>query len=342
MNINPSQILFLFTLTSGTFLSISANSWLGAWMGLEINLLSFIPLMSNSNNLLTTEVSLKYFLIQALASTFFLFLITMMHLSFDTTNFSIHKLFPILISFTLMLKMGAAPFHFWFPGVMEGLNWFNCFILLTWQKIAPLMLLSYLIKMSLIIPFIILSSVMIGSIGGLNQTSLKKIMAYSSINHIGWMIAAMITGENLWMIYFSIYSFLTITLTFMFNSFKIFHINQSFSTFNNTNSIKFLLFLNLLSLGGLPPFIGFLPKWMIIQSMVELNHTFTISIMVIMTLITLFYYLRLSFSAFLLSYTEFKWITISIYMNLSFILSLILSTISILGLMLCTILFNTF
>uniref|UniRef100_A0AAU7BAB6 NADH-ubiquinone oxidoreductase chain 2 n=1 Tax=Heteromallus sp. TaxID=3073483 RepID=A0AAU7BAB6_9ORTH len=342
MNINLTQILFLFTLISGTCLSISANSWLGAWMGLEINLLSFIPLMSNSTNTLTTEVSLKYFLIQALASTFFLFFITFMHLSSDLTNFSISSLFPILVSFTLMLKMGAAPFHFWFPGVMEGLNWFNCLILLTWQKIAPLMLISYLIKNNFIVPSIIILSVMIGSIGGLNQTSLKKIMAYSSINHIGWMIAAMITGENLWMIYFMIYSFLTITLTFIFNSFKIFHINQSFSSLNNMNLIKFMLFINLLSLGGLPPFLGFLPKWMIIQSMVELNHIFTILIMVTMTLITLFYYLRLSFSAFLLSYTEFKWIIYSNYVNFSFISSMILSTISISGLMICTILFNAF
>uniref|UniRef100_A0AAU7BA30 NADH-ubiquinone oxidoreductase chain 2 n=1 Tax=Pallidoplectron sp. TaxID=3143696 RepID=A0AAU7BA30_9ORTH len=341
MNLNLTQILFLFTLISGTCLSISSNSWLGTWMGLEINLLSFIPLMSNSNNMLTTEVSLKYFLIQALASTFFLFLITLMHLSLDLTNFSICKLFPTLISFTLMLKMGAAPFHFWFPGVMEGLNWFNCFILLTWQKIAPLMLLSYLINSNLVVPFIIMLSVMIGSVGGFNQTSMKKIMAYSSINHIGWMIAAMIVGENLWLTYFMIYSFLTITLTFIFNSFKIFHINQSYASMNNMNLIKFMLFINLLSLGGLPPFLGFLPKWIIIQSMVELNHHFTILIMVIMTLITLFYYLRLTFSAFLISYTEFKWIVSTNYTSIPFISSMILSTFSILGLLACTILFST-
>nr|ASK85583.1 NADH dehydrogenase subunit 2 [Anabropsis (Apteranabropsis) sp. QS-2017] len=337
---NPTKLLFSSTLIGGTLISISSNSWLSAWMGLEINLLSFIPLMTNSKNIMSTEASLKYFLIQALASTSLLFSIILMHLSTDMSILMNNYLFMILISSTLLLKMGAAPFHFWFPGTMEGLNWMNCLILMTWQKIAPLMLLSYVIKMNIFTALVIVTSVIIGSLGGFNQTSLRKLMAYSSINHLGWMIAAMITGENLWELYFYVYVFLSSSLIFMFNSFQLFHINQGFLMLNNMPMLKFCLFSLLLSLGGLPPFLGFLPKWMIIQSMTELNYLFIITIMVIMTLITLFFYLRICFSAFLMSYTELKWMNSVNYSTFMVILMTSLTMISILGLMICTILFN--
>nr|YP_008080888.1 NADH dehydrogenase subunit 2 [Tarragoilus diuturnus]AFW98781.1 NADH dehydrogenase subunit 2 [Tarragoilus diuturnus] len=341
MHNNPAKLLFSSTLISGTLISISASSWLAVWMGLEINLLSFIPLMTNSNNKMSTEASLKYFLVQALASAILLFSIILMHASTDMTIFMNYNIFLTLIMSTLLLKMGAAPFHFWFPGTMEGLSWYNCLILMTWQKVAPLMLLSYVIKMSLFMSMVILFSIVIGSLGGLNQTSLRKLMAYSSINHLGWMAAAMSMGENLWVLYFLVYSFLTSALIFLFNTFQMFHINQSMITMNKFPLLKFSLFSILLSLGGLPPFLGFLPKWLVIQLMAELNHSYMITIMVMMTLITLFYYLRVGFSAFMLSYTEPKWIPKLQYKNIFIIQTMTLSTISTLGLLMCTALFNT-
>nr|YP_010602060.1 NADH dehydrogenase subunit 2 [Ocellarnaca braueri]WAM61689.1 NADH dehydrogenase subunit 2 [Ocellarnaca braueri] len=335
-----TQLLFLTTLVSGTLISISSNSWFSAWMGLEINLLSFIPLMTHSKNSLSTEATLKYFLIQALASIIFLFSTTLMQFFSFNSSIFFNNFFIMLISSTLLLKMGAAPFHFWFPGTMEGLNWNNCFILMTWQKIAPLILLSYLLKMNLFTSIIIVLSVIIGSLGGLNQTSLRKLLAYSSINHLGWLIAAMVCSENLWELYFIIYTFLTLSLIFMFSTHQLFHLNQSFLTLNSMNSFKLLLYLTLLSLGGLPPFLGFLPKWMVIQSLVSINSSFITFIMVIMTLITLFYYIRLSFSAFLLNYSQMKWININSSSNFSLIFSIITASISSLGLLMCSLIFN--
>uniref|UniRef100_A0A1Q1MPI5 NADH-ubiquinone oxidoreductase chain 2 n=1 Tax=Diestrammena asynamora TaxID=470930 RepID=A0A1Q1MPI5_9ORTH len=340
MQNNLTKTLFLLSLIGGTMISISSNSWLGAWMGLEINLLSFIPMMSSSKNTMSTEASLKYFLIQALASTVLLFSIILLHLSSSMLLFITNDMFQILISSTLLLKMGAAPLHFWFPGVMEGLSWMNCLILTIWQKIAPLMLLSYLVKINVFIIIIIITSVMIGSIGGLNQTAMKKIMAYSSINHLGWMIAAMMSGENLWMAYFLIYSMLTTTLIFIFQTFQIFHINQTFLMLNNNPLLKFSIFTCLLSLGGLPPFLGFFPKWLVIQSMTENNMILLITLMVVMTLITLFYYLRICYSAFLLSYSEVKWSNDMKYSNLTISITMLLTTLSTTGLILCSLLFN--
>nr|QNE85725.1 NADH dehydrogenase subunit 2 [Euleia heraclei] len=330
MFINSSKIMFFFIMMTGTMITVSSNSWLGAWMGLEINLLSFIPLMSN-NNLMSTEASLKYFLIQAMASSVLLLAIIMMYLNYFPMIQLNTTYNNLIILSSLLLKSGAAPFHFWFPNVMEGLSWMNALMLMTWQKIAPLMLISYYTQSNLIILIIILSTIA-GSLGGLNQTSLRKLMAFSSINHLGWMLAAMQMNESMWLIYFLFYSFLSFSLVFMFNNFKMYHMNQLFNSFFSSKLLKFILFLNLLSLGGLPPFIGFLPKWLVIQYLVYNSQYILITIMTVMTLITLFFYLRLCFAAFMLNYHENNWNYNMQMNNFSFKCMLFFSFISIFSL----------
>nr|YP_010730231.1 NADH dehydrogenase subunit 2 [Biomeigenia flava]WEG23046.1 NADH dehydrogenase subunit 2 [Biomeigenia flava] len=335
---NSSKIMFLIILMMGTLISISSNSWLSTWMGLEINLLSFIPLMSD-NKLMSSESSLKYFLIQALASSMFLFSIILFLLNLNKNN---SKFFmEMMIISSLLLKSGAAPFHFWFPNVMEGLSWFNSLILMTWQKIAPLMLISYMINNMMIIMSIIFST-MIGALGGLNQTSLRKLMAYSSINHLGWMLTAMYSNNMLWMIYFLFYSFLTMTMIFMFNMYKISHFNQLFSMFLNSKMMKLFIFMNLLSLGGLPPFLGFLPKWMVIQLLIMNNQIMLLIFILLMTLITLYFYIRLSYSAFMLNYYEINWFNNSNYNFMNMMIFMKFSFFSMFGLFLISSLYFLF
>nr|AVN68035.1 NADH dehydrogenase subunit 2 [Ectobiidae sp. BB] len=329
-------MLFLTTLVSGIMITISSNSWLGAWMGLEINLLSFIPVMSSNENIFTTEASLKYFLIQALASSVLLFLIISKVMLEDMFSLLNSTTSSMILTTPLLLKGGAAPFHWWFPSVMEGLTWSNCFILMTLQKIAPLILISYSLKLSMFYITIIFLSVIVGSIGGYNQISIRKILTYSSINHMGWMLAAMLLGENLWLMYFMIYSFLTLTIISIISPFQISFINQTF-LFNNDNPImKFLLFTSLLSLGGLPPFLGFLPKWLIIQSMINNKMSFIVTVMVVISLITLYYYLRISYSSFIILHSEPSW-NIQMHKNKTMIFTLLLSFISLLGLIMCSV-----
>nr|UXX44866.1 NADH dehydrogenase subunit 2 [Aedes koreicus]UXX44879.1 NADH dehydrogenase subunit 2 [Aedes koreicus]UXX44892.1 NADH dehydrogenase subunit 2 [Aedes koreicus] len=334
-----SNNIFFIMLISGSLISISSNSWLGAWMGLEINLLSFIPLMNEGKkNLMTSESSLKYFLTQAFASSILLFAIIMMMMFFNN-NWTISNNFNnLLILSTLLLKSGAAPFHFWFPGVMEGLSWMNGLTLMTWQKIAPLMLISYNLNYNFFYISIILSMI-IGALGGLNQTSLRKLMAFSSINHLGWMLMAMMNNELLWLTYFLLYSFLSMSIILMFNNFKLFHFNQIFNFSMMNSSNKFFLFLNLLSLGGLPPFLGFLPKWLVIQNLVELNQFFLLFIAVCLTLITLYYYLRMSYSIYMLNYNKNSWMLINSYNNTNMNLILTMNFISIMGLTVITLIY---
>nr|AYM85012.1 NADH dehydrogenase subunit 2 [Petamella prosternalis] len=306
MTNNSTKLLFLSSLMMGSILSISSNSWFGVWMGLEINLLSIIPMLTNNKSMTMNESTIKYFIVQAMASTMLLFSILLIHLSLPMTWEN--QLIPsTMISSSLLLKIGAAPFHFWFPEVMGATSWINCLMLMTWQKIAPMMVLSYCIQMEMFIFTITILSIIIGAMGGLNQTSLRQLMAYSSISHLGWMISSMVISENTWEMYFIIYSLLSLIVVLIFKQMNLFFMNQIYSTSKMSTEIKFMMFLSLLSLGGLPPFLGFMPKWVVMQMLMENNMTTLMTIMVMITTITLYYYMRISFSALILSYSENSW-----------------------------------
>nr|YP_010166738.1 NADH dehydrogenase subunit 2 [Porhydrus obliquesignatus]QRV62842.1 NADH dehydrogenase subunit 2 [Porhydrus obliquesignatus] len=335
------KLLFLSMLIMSTLISISSLSWLGMWMGLEINLLSFIPLMSMKNNLFSSESSMKYFLIQAMASSMFLFSIIIIMFSNKLTNelFMINNIMLIMMNSTILLKMGAAPFHFWFPEIMENLNWMNSLILMTWQKIAPMIIISYMIKNNLFILLIIINSAFIGSIGGLNQTSLRKILAYSSINHIGWLLSSFLINEIIWMIYFFIYSFINLSIIMTFNKINTNMLKQLYSTMNFNPLMKFFIFMNFLSLGGLPPFLGFLPKWMIIQNL-SFNFFLLNFLLIMMTLITLFFYIRMTYSSIMMYNNELNFNMLKNNYNFSYMLINILSFISTMGLMMYSLIIN--
>nr|QXT44648.1 NADH dehydrogenase subunit 2 [Grigiotermes hageni] len=329
------------TLVSGMLVSVSSNSWLGAWMGLEINLMSFIPLMSNVKNMYNTEASLKYFIVQVLASATLLFMVVMKTLTEDLFSFDSSLYTPMIICTPLLLKSGAAPLHWWFPGVMEGLSWENCALLMTVQKAAPLMLMSYLIEMNTFTLSIVMMSTIVGAIGGLNQTSMRKILTYSSINHTGWMLIALTTSENLWLVYFMIYATLTLTVVSAIKLSGVSFINQTMMTNKEATLMKFMMFTSLLSLGGLPPFLGFLPKWIVIQAMITNNMIPLATIVVVTSLITLYYYLSISYSSFLILNTEPKWnVKSHKTKTASNVTAVMLSSISLMGLAVCTLITN--
>nr|ANN13223.1 NADH dehydrogenase subunit 2 [Astacus astacus]ANN13236.1 NADH dehydrogenase subunit 2 [Astacus astacus] len=299
--ISPFNMLFFFTLSLGVMLSISSNSWFGAWAGLELNLMSFIPLLSSGSNKYSSESALKYFLVQALASIVIIFSASFTLLSYN---------FIVLFSLALLLKLGAAPFYFWLPQVMEGLNWLQIMILMTLQKIGPMVLLSYLMfdkySFSLIFSSALLSAI-IGAVGGMNQTFLRKIMAFSSINHMSWMFFAMTMSEMCWLIYFLIYCFLSIVVVMGF------HFQQAYHFSHLINSgvpfiPKMIYMMGLFSLGGLPPFLGFIPKWIVIQEMIIGQLFYSLIIILLSSLFTLYFYIRISISFLTLIFPFSGWI----------------------------------
>nr|YP_009440935.1 NADH dehydrogenase subunit 2 [Sinodendron yunnanense]AKN01372.1 NADH dehydrogenase subunit 2 [Sinodendron yunnanense] len=331
-----NKLMFISSLTVGTFISISSYSWMGMWMGLEINLLSFIPLISNSKNMMASEAALKYFITQAIASTILLFSVIMLSTSI-MYNLEMSSYISMILNSSLLTKMGAAPFHFWFPEVMEGLSWFSSLIMLTWQKIAPMVLLIYYNNNILFLSLIVLASMMISGVMGQNQTSLRKILTFSSINHVGWMIASSMFMETVWIYYFMIYSIITINIIMILMKMNIFHMKQLFMSMNNNNSIKLFFILNFLSLGGLPPFLGFIPKWLTVQQLI-INNMFSLAILMItMTLMTLYFYLRVTFSTMLIMMNEIIYYKQPLINKIWILTS---NFIALSSLILCTICFN--
>nr|ALO70406.1 NADH deshydrogenase subunit 2 [Brachygluta helferi] len=330
--------MFINSLILSTFITISSNSWMGMWIGLEINLLSIIPLMNNIKNSYSSESSIKYFIVQAISSAIMLMSV-ILTIKFNTSIplSNINNSISMIFNSSMMTKMGAAPFHFWFPEIMEGLNWFNCFIMMTWQKISPFILLNYSINNINFIILVIICSTLIGGIMGLNQTSLRKIFTYSSINHISWMISSIMFIETIWFYYLIIYSFILMNLIIVLNTFKIFYLKQIFMFTSKNLLIYYFFILNLFSLGGLPPFIGFFPKWIIIQSMINENFIFLSYFMIIFTLLTLFYYIRIMFSSLTLNINEINFIKINSH---SLFLPNLINTFNLISLPVFTICFN--
>nr|WRW53940.1 NADH dehydrogenase subunit 2 [Homoderus mellyi] len=294
-----NSMLFSSSLALSTIIAVSSYTWMGMWLGLEINLLSFIPLISSVKNTYTSESALKYFLTQAIASS--ILLLSVILLSSNLFILSQSNLPFTIMTISLLLKMGAAPFHFWFPEVIEGLSWVNVSILLTWQKIAPMIVLIYTSKITLILIISVIACMTVSGMMGQNQVSLRKIMAYSSINHIGWMISASLFMKTIWTVYFVVYVVITLNIIAMFKNLSIFTMSQLTLAMNFQPSLKFFFILNFLSLGGLPPLLGFLPKWLTVQLMINENLIFLAFLMIVMTLMTLYFYMRVTFSSIILS-----------------------------------------
>nr|ARH54312.1 NADH dehydrogenase subunit 2 [Curculionidae sp. 6 AH-2016] len=334
---NFYKIMFLNSMMIGTLISISSLSWLMAWIGLEINLLSIIPLMKSIKNKFSSEATIKYFIIQAMASSILLFSI-IINYQMKLMSFELSNSISLMMNSALMMKMGAAPFHSWLPEVISGLNWEMIYIMLTWQKIAPLILLIYTIHSPLYISIIIVLSSMISGLQGMNQICLRKILAYSSINHLSWMMAALMNSYIIWLYYFIIYLIINFNIIFIFNKYNIFYIKQTNKIFSSNKKMKFFFMTNFLSLGGLPPFLGFLPKWMTINYLVMNNFYMLSLFMVLLTLYSLYFYLRITFSSFSINMQESL---INFQKTYKFFIYFF-NFFSLSSLFLCSILTNTF
>nr|YP_010463227.1 NADH dehydrogenase subunit 2 [Dimorphopterus gibbus]UUJ37751.1 NADH dehydrogenase subunit 2 [Dimorphopterus gibbus] len=325
---NFSKLLFSSMLISSTLISISSKNWIGIWMGMEMNLMSFIPLISKSKNIKSSKAMMIYFLSQSIGSMIMLFSIIMSKFMF-ISPMEINNIMKTFIMISLLIKLGASPFHNWLPKMMINMSWYEAIILMTWQKIIPMFMMTMILPNNYIFIPILLSA-FIGAIGGLNYSSMMKIMAYSSINHMSWMLA-MMSSQLKWFNYLIMYSILTIMSGLFFNYYNIYYLNQ-ISTNINSISEKLTISSLMLSMGGLPPFLGFLPKWMVIQSLINLNISM-LMFLVMSSLLTLFFYMRVM-SPLLLFYSsinKFSYKKKSNYIYLILIFNFMLPVFSILN-----------
>nr|YP_097246.1 NADH dehydrogenase subunit 2 [Phaeognathus hubrichti]AAT37178.1 NADH dehydrogenase subunit 2 [Phaeognathus hubrichti]AAU20696.1 NADH dehydrogenase subunit 2 [Phaeognathus hubrichti]ACO05452.1 NADH dehydrogenase subunit 2 [Phaeognathus hubrichti] len=290
--------MLMSSLSMGTTITLISNHWFLAWIGLELNTLAIIPLMSKTHHPRATEAATKYFLIQSMASALLLFA-TMLNAWYtgEWTIINMQTPIPMLMLMTaLMIKLAIAPFHLWLPDVIQGLDLMTCLILLTWQKLAPMALLvqiSQEINTTLLMLLGILS-LLIGGWGGLNQIQLRKIMAYSSIAHLGWMVLVLSFSPNLTLLNLLIYLLMTMAMFLMMMNFLSTNINKMASSWMKNPPMTSTMMLILVSLGGLPPMSGFLPKWLILEEIVKQNIPLA-SIAAMLALLSLFFYMRLSY-----------------------------------------------
>lgn len=285
--------LFLRLLIIGTIIAVSSNSWFTAWLGLEINLIRITPIILVSLNKNLTEAAIKYFLTQAIASIIIIFSITLL---LNSSENIVMEIIEIIISLSLIIKIGIAPLHFWFPQVSNNFNWTQCLIIFTWQKIAPLILLISLnFKLTI---FSSVASALVGAAGGFNQTIFKILLTYSSISHGSWIIIRCLINIEVWIIYFFIYRILSLAIIEFLSSNKIKKINQIFIN-SDSYTNKIIFSTNILSLGGLPPFLGFSAKLSVIIFFTK-NYLLVILIpLIFRSLVSLFFYTRIIYSNFM-------------------------------------------
>nr|QGW53382.1 NADH dehydrogenase subunit 2 [Cobitis macrostigma] len=293
-------VILLSSLGLGTTLTFASSHWLLAWMGLEINTLAIIPLMAQQHHPRAVEATTKYFLTQATAAAMILFAATTnawMMGEWDINSLS-HPLASTLVIAALALKIGLAPVHFWLPEVLQGLDLTTGLILSTWQKLAPFALIIQVAPT--VDPHLLSSlgllSTLIGGWGGLNQTQLRKILAYSSIAHMGWMIIVLQFAPQLTLLALGTYIFMTATAFLSFKMSLATKINTLSTAWAKTPTLMATTALTLLSLGGLPPLTGFMPKWLILQELTKQELPLTATIMALAALLSLYFYLRLCYA----------------------------------------------
>nr|AMM04982.1 NADH dehydrogenase subunit 2 [Arctocephalus forsteri]AMM04995.1 NADH dehydrogenase subunit 2 [Arctocephalus forsteri] len=296
----PIFIMIMTTVVLGTMIVLTSSHWLMIWIGFEMNMLAIIPILMKNFNPRATEASTKYFLIQATAS-----MLLMLGIIINLTTSGQWAILKLpnptasnLLTIALAMKLGMAPFHFWVPEVTQGTPLSSGMILLTWQKIAPLSVLYQITPSTnpnLLITMAI-ASMLVGGWGGLNQTQLRKILAYSSIAHMGWITIIVMYNPTLMLLNLMIY--ITMTLgTFMLFMFNSSTTTLSLShTWNKLPFMTSLILVLMLSLGGLPPLSGFVPKWLIIQELTKNDMIILPTFMTITALLNLYFYMRLSYT----------------------------------------------
>nr|ADP94349.1 NADH dehydrogenase subunit 2 [Pycnonotus sinensis] len=299
---NPqAKMIFTISLLLGTTITISSNHWIMAWAGLEINTLAILPMISKSHHPRAIEAATKYFLTQATASALVLF--SSMTNAWYTGQWDItqltHPTSCLILTSAIAMKLGLVPFHFWFPEVLQGSPLITGLLLSTMMKFPPITLL-FMTSPSLnstLLTCMALLSTALGGWMGLNQTQIRKILAFSSISHLGWMAIIITYNPKLTLLNFYLYALMTATVFLALNSIKASKLSTLMTTWTKIPPLSATLLLALLSLAGLPPLTGFLPKWLIIQELTKQNMAVAATTISLLSLLSLFFYLRLAYCA---------------------------------------------
>lgn len=283
------KIVILCSRRAAFFLS----SPLTMWIILELNFLSFICLISSYFYTKPITHLIIYFLAQRIGSLIILYSIFLR----AGTPYSI---FSIIITIALLLKLGGAPFHFWYLKIFPILSFVNIWLVSVWQKLIPIFFLRKIRHYQLICVAVLLRAT-IGSIGIFKQNNLKKILALSSLFNLAWILVSMLYSNWNWLYYLAAYGIALFTLLISFKGHRALRIQKLTAEINWVDSI--IVFVAFLIIRGLPPFIIFFIKIWILKDLVTLMPIYG-GMMLILTIFALYAYLQIVFSSLRLSFNK--------------------------------------
>ena len=311
-------VLFILFAILGSFVLISSNNFLTAFIGLELQSLSlYLMAAFNTKNLSSNEAGIKYFSLGALSSGFLLFGISMIYYDPGSFNINLDNFTAIseiglsLVLISLFFKVSAAPFHIWTPDVYEGSPTISTLFFATLPKFASLIFLfrvyqelniSDIKSLNYIFQMVCAISLLVGVYGAITQKVIKRLLAFSSINHIGFMLLGIMSyqfmSEGTLFFYLIIYLITTfgifavlLNLRTVDGEFtKISQLNGLRFT-SNSKSISMLVFF--FSLAGIPPFAGFFAKFFILSASINDGFILLSIIAVLSSVIAAFYYLTI-------------------------------------------------
>nr|AZL93360.1 NADH dehydrogenase subunit 2 [Parevania sp. ZJUH_2016024] len=262
-------------------ISLSSNSFFLNWMTLELNLIVFLSfLIINIKSFF--KPSLIYFIVQSFSSSLFIFS-SILFLIFSN-NF-LKNLLLIIISISMLIKLNSFPFHSWMLKMIFYLNWTEFFILSTIQKLIPLSIMFHFKNKFLI--YLAVMNLISGPLMMLGKSKIMEILVFSSLNHLGWMLILIFTSIHLWFLYWYIYTIILFVLYIFFFKLNIFNLKDLINMFPLKSKISILLLM--LSLNGIPPFMGFLLKWMSIEILMIFNYSFFLMIIMMWSSLIIFF-----------------------------------------------------
>lgn len=280
MRVSPFALL---TLVISTILCFLINSWVSIWVILEVNTLSFCCLIKShsTKKKQVTEARMKYFIIQSISSSILIFSIVSFKFQINLTN--------LLMFFgvtALIIKIASSPFHQWFVNILKVSENWNRTLLITWQKLAPVFLVIYQLKV-LIYPFIVLS-VIVGCLSQINKITFIEILGFSSIFNLRWILLAISVNRKLLVVFSIIYWGSVGIVIFIITKSQI----NRVSTENLKITKKFVYFTVMINLAGIPPLAGFLAKWLVFREALKTNIITLVTVLLTIRSINLFIYLR--------------------------------------------------
>ncbi|AWD32583.1 NADH-quinone oxidoreductase subunit N [Candidatus Kinetoplastibacterium sorsogonicusi] len=312
-------VLIMFALI-GQMLLISANNLVVIYLGIELMSLSLYPLIViQKNNKLAIEAAVKYFILSLLSSGILLYGFSILYGITGTldinsmfTNISnFNKLYNFSFTFIiigLIFKLGIVPFHMWMPDVYQGAPTIITSIISSGPKIAIITILFRLLNLfievdkdyiSTIILYLSIASIILGNILAVMQSNFKRLLAYSAISHMGFVLLALANNNIEFALFYLISYLLTSIPCFgiiMYLSYKNFEF-QNIRDFNKLYKYKpflsFYILMIMLSMAGIPPMIGFYAKLIIFKNLIDFGYTYITLIIAISSVIGAYYYLNI-------------------------------------------------